>query len=516
MRSFIHALPGLWRSERRGPLLPWLALGLCTAALLVSCGGGGGVGSGGTGATATASGTVTGFGSIVVDGVHFDDSKASVSIDRSASDDAAGGVRAEVKLGHQLVFSFDGKDEGKGVAKSISIEPTLIGQVTLPAPTATSFSLLGRSVTINTDPAKGPVTVFEPNQAAITVGTQVEVHAIPDGSTGSGLVATRVEVSTSSALRVSGVITGLTTSSGVTSMNVAGVTVLLSTGTGGTTIVPAGTTLANGQSVVVFADATGFNSATSALTASRVRVDTRKAGSVDDYVGGLVTNLDTTAQTFKLGAITVSYKLATLSPSSATLSPDLYVRVRGSLSSNGQQLVASTIQLRSAEPEAELVGNIVGLVAGSGSAPSAFTIRDVLVTVPSNATLDFTGCTGSSALAESMFVEIKGATSATGVTASSVKCDSEASVAGATVERSGTASSIPVTNTATIGTFKLTTATESINVQYNDLTFFRPKTVGGQFDGKSLIDGIQLEIEGQITGSGATAVLVATKIKQDN
>ena len=54
-----------------------------------------GVGSGGSG---VASGTVTGFGSVIVDGVEYDDSGAS-----RQSEDAAGGlVNAPVKLGQQV------------------------------------------------------------------------------------------------------------------------------------------------------------------------------------------------------------------------------------------------------------------------------------------------------------------------------------------------------------------------------------------------------------------------------
>ena len=53
----------------------WLAL------LLTGCGGG--VESGGTGATPAsfASGPITGFGSVIVNGVRFDDSKAVVTDD---------------------------------------------------------------------------------------------------------------------------------------------------------------------------------------------------------------------------------------------------------------------------------------------------------------------------------------------------------------------------------------------------------------------------------------------------
>jgi hypothetical protein len=56
---------------------------LATAWLLLSCGGGGpaivGIGSGGSGGI--TSGPITGFGSVIVNGVKFDDTAARVTID---------------------------------------------------------------------------------------------------------------------------------------------------------------------------------------------------------------------------------------------------------------------------------------------------------------------------------------------------------------------------------------------------------------------------------------------------
>ena len=52
---------------------------LAAFALLTGCGGGGGVDSGGTGVTPSVSaGPITGFGSVIVAGVRFDDSTATV------------------------------------------------------------------------------------------------------------------------------------------------------------------------------------------------------------------------------------------------------------------------------------------------------------------------------------------------------------------------------------------------------------------------------------------------------
>ena len=55
------------------------ALGLAAALSLFACGGSGGVDSGGTGSF--ASGPISGFGSVIVNGVHFDDAGATVSDD---------------------------------------------------------------------------------------------------------------------------------------------------------------------------------------------------------------------------------------------------------------------------------------------------------------------------------------------------------------------------------------------------------------------------------------------------
>src|SRR5690349_21667234 len=77
------------------------------AALVAGCGGGGDAGApsfGGAGATASsfAAGPITGFGSVIVRGVRFDDSKAKVSDDdgvETTKDALKLGMNAEVHAG---------------------------------------------------------------------------------------------------------------------------------------------------------------------------------------------------------------------------------------------------------------------------------------------------------------------------------------------------------------------------------------------------------------------------------
>ena len=98
---------------------------LALLAALSACNGGGGsdttstagVGSGGTG---YASGTVTGFGSVVVDGVTIDDRSASVDVEVSP------GVSgdSDVLLGQRVEVETD-KD---GLAKHIHIMAEVMGR----------------------------------------------------------------------------------------------------------------------------------------------------------------------------------------------------------------------------------------------------------------------------------------------------------------------------------------------------------------------------------------------------
>ena len=91
--------------------------------LLASCGGGGiadlagGVGSGGSG---LAEGTVTGFGSVIVDGVRFDDSQAKVT------EEGPAGVReATLKIGQRVRISSNANN----IAESIEVITELIGPI---------------------------------------------------------------------------------------------------------------------------------------------------------------------------------------------------------------------------------------------------------------------------------------------------------------------------------------------------------------------------------------------------
>src|SRR5882672_5247196 len=96
-------------------LAAWLAAGV-----VIACGGG--VGTGGTGAF--ASGPITGFGSIIVEGVHFDETTARIEGDDDAARD-----RSELRLGTMVEVQSGEIRDGAATASQVRIVSALIGSV---------------------------------------------------------------------------------------------------------------------------------------------------------------------------------------------------------------------------------------------------------------------------------------------------------------------------------------------------------------------------------------------------
>lgn len=216
-------MPVLWRKR-----LARLAVAGLSAALL-ACGGGGGssagVGTGGTGSFAV--GSVSGFGSVIVNGVHFDDSGADVFDDDGNSSSSSA-------LGLGMVVEIRGSvdDDGlAGTAQSISYYSELKGPVTAVDAGAGTVTVFGEVVSVTA------TTVFEgvAGLAGIAVGNVVEVYGLP-GASGT-LVATRIEREALTVgaydgeFRVRGPLTGLSGTAPDQRFTVASVTVTTDAGT---------------------------------------------------------------------------------------------------------------------------------------------------------------------------------------------------------------------------------------------------------------------------------------------
>jgi hypothetical protein len=493
---------------------PWLAaLVACAAALALHACGGGGVGSNGTGAApeGSSAGTVTGFGSVIVDGVRFDDSMVVATRDDASGTSAA----AELKLGQHVELGYDNDGQGNHTARSVSIAPSLIGPVS--AVSATTLTVLRQVVQVNTDPAIGPVTLFEAPYAAladIKSGDWVEIHAVSQSAGSAGApnwLATRIEpISAQSSVRVSGRATAISTT-GQRSFKLGALTVQ----TSGQTVWSAGTSLVEGQSVVVFAPLSAYQAGAATLSAQRVRVLSRdsQANAAADYLAGWVSDLTNSngLLSFVVDGVQVTYSGSAV----AGLTNGVYALVQGQLSKDGDQITAASVVLRYAGTQAIESAELHGTVIGWDASTRRFKVRDVTIDasalLPRSSKLDLSKCV-SNDLADDLYLDIKGQNTAYGVRATSITCTSQDSgnVSGEVVEFSGSLSALK----AASRTFTLTTAKDgAITVRWTgSSTYFRgPLTQ----DGANLANYASqtLQVEGSFTGTGASKVLRATKIK---
>jgi hypothetical protein len=225
---------------------------LLTTALLAACGGGGGTGgTGGTGQAAVSMGVMT-KGSVIVNGVRFDDKTASIRID-----DTPGKLPADLKDGMFVkVRGQINADRVNGVAQQVEVENEVRGTVQTHNSAAVPpfFVVVGQTVLVD------DLTVFAnfspptiPPSAAIfqlvNAVSVVEVHGLRD-SLGK-IHASRVELvpAVVGTDELKGTIASLVGNT----FTLNGVTV----NSTGATLTPAGATLASGQPVEVHGSFSG-------------------------------------------------------------------------------------------------------------------------------------------------------------------------------------------------------------------------------------------------------------------
>ena len=376
------------------------ALGFA-ASLLVSCGGG--VDSGGTGAPALAfaSGTLTGFGSVIVNGVRFDDRSAAVRDgdgNARSRDDLRLGMSTDVR-GSAIVVDAAGRSVS--TASSIVFASEIVGPVGASDTVARTLVVLGQTIDITSG------TVFDiglaGGQATIAVGNVVEIHARLDAASGH-YVATRIERRTAAAqYALRGIVSGLnrparTFSIGATRIAYAALAAAA---------VPA--TLADGRFVRVtlalVPGAGGVWNATRIVDGSAAIDDGEQA-----HIEGRVSAFTSAAQ-FSVNGTPVDARNARFPNGSAGLALGRRVEVEGSL-------VAGVIVARSVEVRNEGGGggggdeyDVGGTIASLDAAAKTFVVRNVVVGYAG--TVDFRG--GSAAdLAVGREVEARGMLSADG------------------------------------------------------------------------------------------------------
>ncbi len=398
---------------------------LALALLLDACGGGtdvAGVGSGGTG---TASGTVSGFGSVIVDGVEYADTRATVQ----RQDGSGSPQTASLQLGQRVLLVFDGSN----TASRIEVQAQLAGPVGS-APDADGWmQVLGQWVRVvqgTADATRSTATVLGgyASASAIASGDPVEVFgawAWDSRKSAQVLVATRIAQLTAAPalLQLGGVVQGLDSSTGSFRLNAASGTLVQSSA------LPSD--LANGQVVQVWATAAA--AASSPVVASRVARAELGVAEVGDAasgqslrLGGLASQFDASSRTLVVQGTTVQLasSLVLDTATMAALARGEFVSLQ--VQRVGSTLVASTAQLRNGSaPNGDLGGTTVLIGTTSGIDWSASSLHFSLrgVDVQATASVVDSSCRSLASSAR-VSVRVQGSVRAPGqpVTASQVVC----------------------------------------------------------------------------------------------
>ncbi|CAN5737897.1 hypothetical protein BH11PSE7_BH11PSE7_07760 [soil metagenome] len=204
---------------------------------MTGCGGGGTGGTGGTGSPFAAPGTggtgsvasypifsfgsISGFGSVIVNQVRFDDSSASIRLDGQSATSA--------QLGLGMTISVSGEAAGPDATSALasSLESWSIAQGAVTARTASSVTVAGMMITVNAATVYGGAVAWP----AIAVGDMVKVWGVPSGAGYTSWTATRIEPAAGAARLISsGVVKQVSGQLALNGYSLAGAISTLATG----------------------------------------------------------------------------------------------------------------------------------------------------------------------------------------------------------------------------------------------------------------------------------------------
>lgn len=388
------------------PVLPALA----ATAVLVACGGGG-TGSPAspppsppkvTPKTVFASGPITGFGSVIINGVRFDDSGATI-------DDEDDGNLTEAQLGLGMEVDVDGDGDNnnaaKGTAHALHVHSALLGPVSAIDTTAGTLTVLGQTVAINAQ------TVFDTAITAglgsIAAGAVVRVHGQFDTALHS-YVATRIELDADAThYKIRGTLTAL--DAVAKTLQIGATSIDYST----TTNVP--TTLAVGSVIVARLATTPVNGI---WTATKIDDGHHDMHDHDEANLHGVISAFTSVKQFSVDGNPVDATNATFPNGQTGIALGATVEVEGQLA-NGV-VIAKDVQLQDESQHDGQLVELHGKISALDTAAMTFVVRGVTVSYAGSVVFDHGTVAG---LVNDLFVEVKAGLSANGATVVATSID---------------------------------------------------------------------------------------------
>ena len=372
------------------------------AALLLAAGCGGGGGGDNMPAPqgrAFTEGTITGFGSIIVNGIRFDESTAQV-----IDDDGEAHDRNELKLGMSVQVVSSGIDRRSlsANASRVRFGAEIVGPVSAisAGTTPKTLTVLDQIVEI------GATTVFDdlPNGfASIKVNDVLEVHALFNSATGHYL-AKRIEPKPGAAVfKLRGIVADL--NAGARTFKIGGALIDFS----GIAAANLPSNLANGLRVRVLLNT--VKNASGAWVATAIRAEQREMEDKDEAeVEGIITAFTSTAS-FSVNGLPVDASKAAFPDGTAGVVLGARVEVEGAIA-NGV-LVATKVELEDENDDKNKDRNeLNGTISALNTPAKTFVVRGV--TVHYSATTVFEDGVEAN-LANGRQVEVKGTLSADGM-----------------------------------------------------------------------------------------------------
>lgn len=384
-------MPSLPLFARARAAMAWLLAGLLAA------GCGGGVDSGGTGVqpTSFASGPITGFGSVIVNTVHYDDRNATVR-------DGSGALRSrdDLRLGMTIdvrgsAIGVDPSGRPVSTASSIVFASEIVGPVAANDVAGRRLTVLGQGIDIVAS------TVFAESlaggQSGIALGTVVEIYGRLDVATGR-YTATRVEARPAgTAFVVRGIVSGLDAVARSFSFGSLRISYL------GLESVPS--TLANGRFVrATLAPVPGAGGVwpAAALSDGAPAIEDHDEAKLEGRVSAVVSETS-----FSVNGTAVDARTARIDGGPARLGAR--VEVEGTIS--GGVLVASRVKVEDDGGDDGEDFEVNGPIVSLDTAAKTFVVRDV--TVSYSGSVDFRNGTAAD-LAVGRKVEARGRLTADG------------------------------------------------------------------------------------------------------
>jgi hypothetical protein len=356
-----------------------LVIAPVAAAVLVACGGGGSTMSSPSSSPSQAmvSGTLTGFGSIFVNGTEYDDTNATITDDLGATHAAT-----DLKLGMQVdVSGADASNSGSmGSATTVVFSSSVIGPVDTVDASSSSFTSLGQTIDVNVD------TVWDPTLTGglggLTAGQVLRVFSLYDSTTNM-YVATRIEPDTAAtAYKLRGMISNLDTTA--MTYTVGGTTIDYS----GASSSAAASKLANGDVVTAELQTTAGSSGDWMATALQLHNQGMPGSKVVVHVRGMI-SAETSATSFTLEGWPIDASAATFPSGQSAIVDGAMVQVDG-IVSNGA-VVASQVALQQAGAATNF--QVHGPIEGLHSNLMTFVLRGT--TVSYSGTVNYTGGTAA-------------------------------------------------------------------------------------------------------------------------